>query len=156
MRGDELTSRGGAKHQNKNWIPFDLPVQTRFLHAGSAPLAKDGGTGLLLKYSKEDITVAGFADAPSKFILAFALLEFPPGTQLPPEITLAKATQILWSKEEMPHVFVFTLDAGTRLWAEGGAIAANREIGMAFDVLWSSSLVAEYQRTSLAKASIVY
>lgn len=156
MGKHDLTSRGGAKNQDKNWEPFDLPAQTRFIHAGSAPLAKDGGAGLLLRYAKEDITVAGYPHAPKKFILAFALLDSPPGAPLPEEITLAKAAQLLWSLDEMPHVFVFTLDAGTPLWAEGKALAANREIGMAFDVLWSKSLVAEYRRTNKARAAVVY
>lgn len=155
MCKEELTSRGGAKNQDKNWSPFVLATQTRFIHAGSCPLASQGGTGLLLKYSKEDITVAGHPSAPKKYILAFPLLEFPPGTPLPEKITIAKPAQYLWTIEEMPHVFVFTLDAGTNLWAESGAIAGNRETGMAFDVIWEKALVQEYKRINKAEASLV-
>lgn len=150
------TSRGGAKHQDKNWQPFQLAKQTRFIHAGSAPLTKDGGTGLLLKYAKEDITVAGYKHAPKKFILAFPLINYPPGRPLPEVITLAKPAQLLWSMEEMPHVFVFTLDAGVQAWAESGEIAENRETGFAFDILWDKSLLAEYQRINKAQATVVY
>jgi len=150
------TSRGGAKDQDKNWSPFLLPNQTRFIHAGSAPLSKDGGTGLLLKYSKEDITIAGYKHAPKKFILAFPLTRFPPGTPLPEKMTLAKPAQLLWSMDEMPHVFVFTIDAGVQVWAENGVITENKETGFAFDILWNESLVAEYQRINLATATVVY
>lgn len=152
----KLTSRGGAKDQDKNWAPFQLATQTRFIHAGSAPLTTQGGTGLLLKYSKEDITVAGYPHAPKKFILAFPLLKYPPGTALPPKIQLAKAAQMLWSEQEMPHVFVFTLDAGTSLWAEAAAVNETKETGLAFDVLWAESLVAEYRRAGKAMADVVY
>jgi hypothetical protein len=155
MPNGDLTSRGGAKNQDKNWAPFQLPKQTRFIHAGSAPLAKDGGTGLLLKYSKEDITVAGHKNAPKKYILAFPLFDFPPGTLLPDEIVLAKPAQMLWEVDEMPNVFVFTLDAGVILWAENSAIAENRETGLAFDVVWAECLVAEFKRINKAKAKKV-
>lgn len=156
MCKDKLTSRGGAVNQDKNWMPFDLPIQTRFIHAGSAPLASKGGTGLLLRYSKEDIKVADYPHAPDKFILAFPLTQFPPGTPLPDPIALSKPAQLLWSMEEMPHVFVFTLDAGVRLWTEGGTIAGNREVGIAFDVIWTESLVAEYKRINKSQANVVY
>ena len=155
MSNTALTSRGGAKDQDKNWSPFLLPQQTRFIHAGSAPLSKDGGTGLLLKYSKEDVTVAGHADAPKKFILAFPLVKNPPGTPLPPTMVLAKPAQMLWSMEEMPNVFIFTLDAGTKVWSENGKITENKEVGLAFDVIWAEALLAEYTRTSKAQATVV-
>lgn len=152
----QYTSRGGAKNQDKNWSPFLLSRQTRFIHAGSAPLSKDGGEGLLLKYSKEDITVAGYRAAPKKFILAFPLVNYPPGTPLPDQMTLAKAARLLWSMQEMPHVFVFTIDAGVQVWADAGIIAENKETGLAFDILWAESLVAEYRRINTALAEVVY
>ncbi len=156
MCKSKLTSRGGAKDQDKNWAPFQLATQTRFIHAGSAPLTGQGGTGLLLKFAKEDITVAGYPQAPRKFNLAFPYLAHPPGIALPPTIQLAKAAQVLWEEHEMPHVFVFTLDAGTNLWAEGGAINASKETGLAFDVLWANCLLAEYRRINKATANVVY
>lgn len=54
MCKSKLTSRGGAKDQDKNWQRTLLSQQTRFVHAGSAPLTSQGGTGLLLEYAKED------------------------------------------------------------------------------------------------------
>ena len=56
----------------------------------------------------------------------------------------------------MPHVFVFTLDAGVQVWAENGVITENKETGFAFDILWNESLVAEYQRINTATATVVY
>lgn len=56
----------------------------------------------------------------------------------------------------MPHVFLFTLDAGTPVWTEGGVIRENKEVGFDFDILWDYSLVAEYRRTSKASADLVH
>jgi len=58
--------------------------------------------------------------------------------------------------DEMPHVFVFTIDAGVQVWAENGVITENKETGFAFDILWNESLVAEYQRINTATATVVY
>jgi hypothetical protein len=155
MGKNELTSRGGALHQDKNWTKFDLPTQTRFVHCGSAPLQRDGGKGLLLKYSKEIITIAGVADAPSKFFLAYPLLDLPPGEPLPQNFTLSKPCQMLWEMDEMPNCFIFTLDAGTTVWSMGGKVKLNQEVGLAFDVLWDRSLVGEYKRTNKAQAQLL-
>jgi hypothetical protein len=149
------TDRGGAEKQDKNWTKFDLAQQTRFIHCGSAPLASKGGEGLLLKYSKETVTVAGYKDAPTKFILAFPLLGFPPGMALPDPIDIAKPCQLLWDFDEMPNVFVFTLDAGKEVWSEGAVLDAKKEVGMAFDVIWKEALVGEYVRKNKARADLV-
>ncbi|MEQ1527772.1 MAG: hypothetical protein ABL925_00540 [Methylococcales bacterium] len=152
MCKNELTSRGGAKKQDKNWSPFILAQQTRFIHAGSPPFSKDGGTGILLRFAKEDITVAGHPRAPTKYNLAFPLSAYPPGTMPPDKVTLAKAAQMLWEIKEMPRAFVFTLDAGVQLWTMNGQLNDKQEVGIAFDVLWIHSLVAEYKRTNKAEA----
>ena len=155
MPKPELTSRGAALRQDKNWTEFLLPFQTRFIHAGSAPLYSQGGEGLLLQYAKEIITVANAPHAPKNYHLSFPLLEYPPGTELPDNIVLAKPCRLLWSYEEMPNVFVFTLDAGTKVWSQGGKLAAGREVGMPFDILWKFALVGEYRRTGQASAVLV-
>jgi hypothetical protein len=153
--GGEYTDRGGAKNQDKNWTKFALAKQVRFIHCGSAPLASKGGEGLLLKYSKEDVTVSGYKDAPKKFILAFPLLDFPPGTALPDPMPIAKPCQLLWDFDEMPNVFVFTLDAGKEVWSEKGVLDSRKEVGLAYDVIWKESLLAEYKRINKAQAKVV-
>jgi hypothetical protein len=156
MGKDKLTSRGGAVNQDKNWSPVVLATQTRFIHAGAAPLASKGGTGLLLSYAKEDIKVAGHPTAPKKYILAFPFTDFPPGTPLPETIKLSKPQELLWDINEMPHVFIFTLDAGVKLWTQEGKFSDTREVGIPFDVKWKESLVAEYQRINKNQARVVY
>lgn len=93
---------------------------------------------------------------PPGFVLAFPYLKHPPGIMAPARMQLAKPAQLLRSFEEMPHVFLFTLDAGTPVWTEGGVIRENKEVGFDFDILWDYSLVAEYRRTSKASADLVH
>jgi hypothetical protein len=147
-----LTDRGGAVDQNKNWTRFLLPRQTHFLHCGSAPLRSQGGTGLLVKYSKEVVTVNGYPNAPSKFILA---VSWPDGDRLTPEITVPKLAQMMWEVHEMPHAFMFTLVAGTPVWSDGGQLhpkGKSKEVGIEFDVIFAETLLAEYVRVNKAVA----
>jgi hypothetical protein len=137
-------------NQDKNWTRFLLPRQTHFIHCGSAPLRSQGGTGLLVKYSKEIVTVKGYPNAPSKFILA---VPWPDGDRLTATITVPKIGQWLWEVHEMPYAFAFTLVAGTPVWSDGGRLhPMKKEVGIDFDVIFAETLLAEYVRVNKALA----
>ncbi len=156
----QLTDRGGALHQIKNWEPVVLGQETEgkgaeskknliFIHAGSAPLRSEDGEGLLLSYAKEEIAVKGHPQAPNKYNLAMPFNTVDCFESLPERLSRTKAIDMLWDRRETPHAFIFKLTPGTEVWTQGGKITANREVGIPRDLRWSgneSVQVKEYIR----------
>ena len=146
-----INKRGAAIRQVKNWQPLQLPRKTRFIHCGSAPFAQET-EGLLLKYALEECEVTGTPD--KKFILGFPFLSHPPGIPVPDQVVLAKPCQLLWSMDEMPRGFIFEIPAGRTVWTKNAILSPNEEVGFNFDIIFEDFLLAQYQRTSLAKMGL--
>jgi hypothetical protein len=148
--------------QEKDWMPMQLPdgPPTCFLHCGSAPLTSKGGTGLLLKYAKENVKVKGYPNAPRKWILAFPLLKDADRfAQRPfrPEQTIhiSKPAQNLWSETEMRSAFLFQIMAGPIVWTFGAKLSEVNEVGIPFDLIFEDTLIAEYERVDKHTARLV-
>jgi hypothetical protein len=149
-------------NQEKDWAPMPLPAgpPTYFLHCGSAPLTCYGGTGLLLKYGKENVKVKGYPNAPRKYILAFPLLKnadsfakrpFEPA----PTIEISKPAQNLWSETEMRNAFLFQIMSGPIVWTFGAKLSEVNEVGIPFDLIFQDTLIAEYERVDKHTARLV-
>jgi hypothetical protein len=150
------TDRGGAVLQKKDWEPLVLQQRTIFVHCGSAPFAQET-TGLLLKYSKEICQVQATKD--TKWILGFPMLDeggnpIPPHS-VPNEITLSKPCQLLWSKAEMPHGFVFQIPVGTTVYTKNKKLDPKNKVGFNFDIIFEDFLIAQYERKTTQMMRLV-
>ena len=108
----ELRDMGVRSIEDKNWQPFILAGRTYFIHgSGTAPkIIRGDGTGSLNPaFGRESCKVNGI---PGKYLLAFACQ----GNQIPDEVELKGAAKVLWGVKEFPFMYIFHVDAQTRVF----------------------------------------
>lgn len=138
----ELTSRGAAKNQDKNWTEAMLVANKTYLHcSGTGPnIIMKPSTGLDPAFGKESITING--GAPGKYILAFP---FPVVGEAPSNFPMPKPCRLLWEESELEFGYIFQWAAGKRIFAKGG-YQEDKPVETGFNELIPSTVILHVYR----------
>jgi len=144
MASQEYTDRGGAKIQDKSWIPGKLKQNTQFIHCGSAP----SDAILSPSYAKETCIVKGNdidPSPPKQYVLALRY-----NGSIKDKLSASGPIEKMWSRDETPRAFLFEIPKDTIIYADRidkdeADPQNNTEVAFAIDIQ-RSMIKAVYER----------
>ena len=138
----ELTERGGAKNQTRDWTRTSLLQTKYYIHFSGTPPGTILESGLDPTYGQENIRLLSEENGTgSKYVLAFPAKN----NMVPDKVPAPGAIKSLWGDNEIKYVYCFRWERGRTIYAKDGYQGNDKTETGFKELIPAENIVGVYQ-----------